>query len=118
MRIPVERGKGSRVECRGADGTASPYLAAAVEIFAGLDGIERELDPGPPSEAIYEPPVERETMPASLSEALDAFEADAFLREHLSEQFVQAFVTIKRNEARRFALAVTDWELREYLHAL
>jgi glutamine synthetase len=118
IRIPAERGKGTRVECRGADGTASPYLSSAIQILAGLDGLDRTLDPGPPSEAIYEPPVERETMPLSLSEALDAFEADAYVREQMSEQFVQAFLAIKRNEARRFALAVTDWELREYLDAL
>jgi glutamine synthetase len=118
IRIPAERGKGTRVECRGADGTASPYLSSAIQIFAGLDGVDRELDPGPPSEAIYEPPVERATMPFSLSKALDALEADVFVRESMSEQFVQAFLAIKRNEAQRFALAVTDWEIREYLDAL
>jgi glutamine synthetase len=117
-RIPAELGKATRVECRGADGSASPYLSSAVQIFAGLDGIDRTLDPGPPSREVYEPPVERQTMPLSLAEALDAFEADAFVREKMSEQFVQAFTTIKRNEVRRFSLAVTDWEIREYLEAL
>jgi glutamine synthetase len=67
---------------------------------------------------VYEPPVERETVPLSLGEALDALEADSFTRAALGEQFVQAFVTIKRNEWRRFRLAVTDWELREYADAL
>jgi glutamine synthetase len=57
-------------------------------------------------------------MPFSLEEALDALEADAYVREQMSEQFVQAFVAIKRNEARRFSLAVTDWEIREYLDDL
>ena len=52
-------------------------------------------------------------MPLSLGEALDALEADSFTRAAVGEQFVQAFVTIKRNEWRRFRLAVTDWELRE-----
>ncbi len=117
-RIPAELGKATRVECRGADGSASPYLSSAVQIFAGLDGIDRKLDPGPPSREVYEPPVERQTMPLSLAEALDALEADAFVREKMSEQFVQAFTTIKRNEVRRFSLAVTDWEIREYLDAL
>jgi glutamine synthetase len=107
-----------RLEGRLADGSASAYLASAIHIFAGLDGIERSLDPGPPTEQVYEPPVERETVPFSLEEALDALEADAFTRAALGEQFVQAFVAIKRNEWRRFQLAVTDWELREYVDAL
>jgi glutamine synthetase len=118
VRVPGDRGRSTRVECRGADGAANPYLAAALVIFAGLDGIERELDPGPPTAGAYEPVGEREMIPFSLEEALDALEADAFLRGKLGDQFLQAFTTIKRNEARRFSLAVTDWELREYADAL
>ncbi len=57
-------------------------------------------------------------MPLSLGEALDALEADEFTRSAFGEQFMQAFTTIKRNEWRRFQLAVTDWELREYADAL
>ena len=67
---------------------------------------------------MYEPPVERETVPFSLGEALDALEADEFTRAAFGEQFMQAFTTIKRTEWRRFQLAVTDWELREYADAL
>jgi glutamine synthetase len=118
VRVPAERGKATRLESRLADGSAGAYLASAVHVFAGLDGLERRLDPGPPTEAIYEPPVERQTIPLSLTEALDAFEADGYLRSCLGEQFVQAFTAQKRDEARRFALAVTDWELREYVDAL
>jgi glutamine synthetase len=117
VRIPAERGKGTRVECRGADGTASAYLASAAEIFAGLDGVESRLDPGPAAFGVYEGEG-WETMPFTLGEALDALEADAYVRDKLGEQFVQAFVAIKRNEVRRFSLAVTDWEIREYLDAL
>lgn len=118
VRIPAERGSATRVECRGADGAASAYLASAAAIFAGLDGVDRRLDPGPPTTTVYEPPVERPTMPFSLGEALDALQANALIREKLGEQFMQAFVTLKRTEARRFALAVTDWELNEYAEAL
>jgi len=115
VRLPRERGKATRLESRFADGAASPYLASAAHIFAGLDGVERSLDPGPPTAAVYEPPVERPLMPFSLGDALDALEADAYIRGCLGEQFIQAFTAIKRNEYRRFTLAVTDWELREYL---
>lgn len=118
VRLPPDRGKATRLESRIADGSASAYLASAVHVFAGVDGLERGLDPGPPTEAIYEPPVERGTVPFSLPEALDALEADAYLRACVGEQFIQAFTALKRDEARRFALAVTDWELREYVDAL
>jgi hypothetical protein len=118
VRIPAERGEAARVESRIADGGASAYLASAVQIFAGVDGVARELDPGPPTERVYEPPVEREIVPLSLGEALDALEADSFTRTALGEQFMLAFSAIKRNEWRRFQLAVTDWELREYADAL
>ena len=117
VRIPAERGDGTRVECRGADGAASAYLSSAAVIFAGIDGIERKLDPGPPAHGFYEDDAQ-ETMPFSLGEALDALEADPFMRAKLGEQFIQCFVTLKRSEVRRFSLAVTDWELREYAEAL
>ncbi len=118
VRLPAERGKAARLESRFADATASPYLASAAHIFAGIDGVDRGIDPGPPTVAVYEPPVERELMPFSLGDALDALEADTYMRGCLGEQFVQAFTALKRNEFRRFTLAVTDWELREYLDAL
>jgi glutamine synthetase len=118
VRIPNERGGAARLESRLSDGSASAYLASAIHIAAGADGVERRLDPGAPSERIYEPPAEREIVPLSLGEALDALEADSFARSVLGEQFMQAFLTIKRNEWRRFQLAVTDWELREYADAL
>jgi glutamine synthetase len=57
-------------------------------------------------------------VPFSLGEALDLLEADSFMRTAIGEQLLQAFVAIKRNEWRRFQLAVTDWELREYVDAL
>ncbi len=118
VRVPAEKGKAARLESRFADATASPYISSAAHIFAGVDGLDRGLDPGPPTVAVYEPPVERPMMPFSLGEALDALEADDCIRAGLGEQFVQAFTAIKRNEYRRFTLAVTDWELREYLDAL
>jgi glutamine synthetase len=118
VRIPSERGRGARLESRLSDGSASAYLASAAHIFAGVDGVDRELDPGPPTDSIYEPPVERATVPLSLGEALDVLESDSFVRRAFGDQFMQAFTTIKRTEWRRFQLAVTDWELREYADAL
>jgi glutamine synthetase len=131
-RIPPERGRATRVECRAGDGAANAYLASAALLFAGLDGIDRELDPGPPSEGVYDPPVERAVMPLSLREALDELEGSKWAREKLGEQFIQAFAAIKRHEERRYQaflalehpsvrrdpLGVTTWEHEEYVEAL
>jgi glutamine synthetase len=119
VRIPRERGKATRIENRSGDGTANAYLAAAAALFAGVDGIDRKLDPGEPAAGDSYGIEDRwPAMPFSLGEALDALEADTVLSGMLGEQFVQAFVTLKRNEVNRFARAVTDWELREYLAVL
>jgi glutamine synthetase len=117
-RIPRERGKATRVENRAGDGTANAYLASAAALFAGIDGLDRELDPGPPVSGVAYELEDRTLMPFSLGEALDALEQDEYFKRVLGEQFVQAFVAMKRSEVNRFASAVTDWELNEYAAVL
>ena len=119
IRVPRERGKATRLENRAGDGTANAYLAAAAAIFAGIDGIDRGLDPGDPIDGdAYALEAGYDRMPLSLGEALDALEQDEFLRRTLGEQFFKAFLALKRSEYRRFVSSVTDWELREYLNVL
>jgi glutamine synthetase len=117
-RIPRERGKATRIENRAGDGTANAYLASAAALFAGIDGLDRELDPGDPVSGVAYELEDRTMMPFSLGEALDALEADPFFVERLGPQFVQAFLAMKRSEVARFASAVTDWELNEYATVL
>jgi len=117
-RVPQERGKATRIENRAGDGTANAYLASAAALFAGIDGIDRQLDPGEPVDGVSYELEDRELMPFSLGEALDALEQDAFFTETLGAQFVQAFVAMKRSEVSRFQSAVTDWELNEYVNVL
>ena len=117
-RIPRERGKGTRIENRAGDGTANAYMTSAAAIFAGVDGIDRSLDPGDPVSGVAYELEDKPLMPFSLGEALDALEADEYFREALGPQFVQCFLTMKRSEVDRFARAVTDWELREYANVL
>ena len=112
VRIPNETGPATRIEFRGGDGSASPYLTAAAAIFAGIDGVARKLDPGLPTDAIYEPPADRPRVPLTLAEALDELEADAYIRGKFGEQFLQAFATLKRTDSPlhrlRGARAATD----------
>ena len=87
-----------RLELRLPDGAANPYLLQAAVLAAGLDGIERQLDPGPRSErnTAAEPPAGSDwrALPSSLGEALAAFEADGQLRAALGEPFCQAYLAL------------------------
>jgi glutamine synthetase len=103
---------GTRIENRAGEPAANPYLYFASQIYAGLDGIDRNLDPGPSADTPYETPAE--TLPATLAEAIDCLVANDVLRAGLGDGFVEYFCHIKRAEIARFNLAVTDWEQREY----
>jgi glutamine synthetase len=87
-----------RLELRLPDGAANPYLLQAAVLAAGLDGIERQLDPGPRSErnTAAEPPAGSDwrALPSSLEEALAAFAADSRLRAALGEPFCQAYLAL------------------------
>ncbi len=102
----------SRIENRVGEPTANPYLYLASQIFSGLDGLQRRLDPGPSADAPYE--TEAEPLPRSLPEALDALRADTVLTEQLGQGFVDYYCHIKEAELARFNLEVTEWEQREY----
>jgi glutamine synthetase len=122
LRVP---GPG-RVEDRTVDGACNPYLAAAVVLAAGLDGIERRLDPGDPNTAnLYATTLDEQTgqgvelLPANLLDATRELERDEVLREALGrgrgEDYVDYFVRVKREEWLRYHEQVTAWELKEYL---
>ena len=112
----------SRVELRSPDPSCNPYLALAVIIQAGLDGIERGLEaPAPVRENIYEFDENRraeygiETLPANLGEAVDALEADPVVTGALGEHVVDKFVEAKRREFADYCISVSEWELDRYL---
>ncbi len=103
---------GTRIENRAGEPAANPYLYFASQITAGLDGIDRNLDPGPSADTPYE--TQAETLPATLAEAIDCLRASTVLRAGLGEGFIDYFCHIKQAEIARFNLAVSDWEQREY----
>ncbi len=103
---------GSRVENRIGEPAANPYLYIASQIAAGLDGVDRRLDPGAPSATPYDANVAR--LPASLMEAVDALESSEFYRDIFSNKFIDYVLGLKKAEIARFLSEVTDWEQREY----
>ncbi|SDJ43019.1 type I glutamate--ammonia ligase [Natronorubrum texcoconense] len=112
----------SRVELRSPDPSCNPYLAIAVMIHAGLDGIEQGLEaPDPVRENIYEFDEEKreeygiDTLPANLGEAVDALEEDEAIYNALGEHIASKFVEAKRQEFEEYLVDVSDWELDRYL---
>jgi glutamine synthetase len=118
VRIPPERGSAARLELRLGDASANPYLAVAALLAAAHSGIENKLEVPAPLEGYGYDLSKADLLPASLSEALDALEADTEITDLLGKTFVAAFITYKRNEIERFGKYVTDWEFREYAYHL
>jgi glutamine synthetase len=108
------RGGDLHVENRMGEPAANPYLALTAQLLAGLDGVERGLDPGPSADEPYA--TEATRLPTSLAEAVRALDEDQDLRRLLGPALVDHFVGLKQAEVARFESAVTDWEQREYLH--
>jgi len=108
-------GKGlaaSRIENRMGEPTANPYLYMASQLFAGLHGMQNQIDPGPSVDVPYE--TQAEPLPRSLQEAIDSLREDSYLVEKMGRVFVDYYCFIKEAEIARFNLDVTEWEHREY----
>jgi glutamine synthetase len=109
IRVPgfeLRRGRGVRLEFRIPDPMCNPYLLFTGLLAAGLDGVQRKLDPGPPVlENVYKLSEEErkrkgiKTLPSTLDEALDALESDMIIKRALGEEMCEAYVRIKREEA-------------------
>ncbi len=122
IRVPERRGLGTRVEFRMPDPACNPYLALAVQLAAGLDGLKHEIDPGPPldtnvwnlSEA-ERTQYKLESLPANLGEAIVELEKSDVIREALGEHLFENFVAAKKLEWSEYISQVTQWELEKYL---
>ena len=119
LRVPLG---GGRVELRAADSACNPYLAAAMVLSAGLEGIEQDLDPGDPHlENMYlKSPAELAAegirmLPATLAEAVDAFAADPLSETVFGPAMRTAWIDYKREEWRQYINYVSDWEKTRYL---
>jgi glutamine synthetase len=121
-RITPEKPKSVRIELRFPDPSANPYLAFAVMLAAGLDGIQRKLPLTPPiEENLYHFNEERrreagiQMLPGSLIEAVEDLERDQVVADGLGEHLFERFVEAKRGEWDEYRMQVTPWELERYL---
>jgi glutamine synthetase len=128
IRVPkVSPGKsieGTRVEVRCPDPSSNTYLAFAVMIAAGLDGVERGLELGEPvEESVFEMDEARlkekgiRELPGTLAEAIDELEKDPVICEALGDHVLSHFVEAKRAEWDEYRTQVTQWEIDRYLEA-
>jgi glutamine synthetase len=115
------REKSTRLELRCPDPSCNPYLALAVMLAAGSDGIEKKIKPpAPVEEDVYGFDDKKlakfyiKTLPADLGEAIEEFRKSRFMKETLGEHVFNKYMEIKTTEWNEFRESVTDWELNRY----
>lgn len=120
LRVPAKRGGSTRAEFRLPDPSCNPYLALSVMLAAGLDGIERRLEPPPAiGRNIYQMTVREKRhhrvrdLPRDLFEALSELERDEALCAALGEHVLKFYLSAKRAEWQAYAAAVHPWELAQ-----
>jgi len=112
LRVIGNAGSATRIENRGGEPAANPYLYLGAQVVTGLAGVLAGSEPGPPVSAPYQSSTAM--LPTSLEAALVLLDSDAGLRAGFGDAFIDYVLMIKRAEVARFNLDVTEWEQREY----
>lgn len=125
IRIPAPRGKGTRVELRCPDPSCNPYLAFALMLRAGLDGIKNKIEPGEPNNVNIFHLTEKErkergirSLPENLKEAIDEMRNSEFVKEVLGEHVFSHYLSAKKLEWDEYKTIVHPWELSKYFQKL
>lgn len=122
LRVPPERGQGTRLEIRVGDGAANPYLVIASVLAAALDGIKNNLEAPEPAEGMAYDNEGAPILPLSFTEALDALESNEAFMKYMAKELVAVHLVMKRDEIERYIAEVADpstrdvtqWEIDEY----
>ncbi|MDP3057884.1 MAG: glutamine synthetase, partial [bacterium] len=122
VRIPAKRGHGTRLEVRSPDPSCNPYLALAVMLKAGLQGIKEGLQPPEAVNGNIYHMTEAErikngviNLPSNLGLALDIFEKSELMKATLGDHVFERFISAKREEFKLYEITVHDWEIERYL---
>lgn len=123
IRIPAAGGEGTRIELRSPDPSANPYLALAVCLRAGLDGIINKIDPPAGVDRnIFEMTGEErrqlgiDELPGTLDEAVRELEKDSFICQVLGSHVSEHYIAAKKKEWQEYRTQVTAWEVEQYLY--
>lgn len=122
VRVPARRGIGTRAELRNPDPACNPYLAFAVMLASGLNGIEEKIDPGESINKNIYTMSQRErdrlkikSLPSDLKDAVDSFEKDKLMHEVLGDHVFMHYIKAKREEWNSYIVRIHQWEIDEYL---
>ncbi|SMB86808.1 L-glutamine synthetase [Desulfonispora thiosulfatigenes DSM 11270] len=122
IRVPAKRGASTRVELRNPDPSCNPYFTMAAALQAGLEGIEKKINPPEPTNVnIYEMTPEERTeagidnLPGNLFEAILELEKDDFIKKAMGDHVHPLYLEAKKLEWHNFASRVHQWEVDEYL---
>ncbi len=125
IRIPAGRGSSTRLELRSPDPAANPYLALALCLAAGLDGIRNKLTPPDSIDRnIFELTAQERkklsvrSLPSSLSEAVESLEKSDFIRQVLGDHISSKYMEAKKMEWEEYRTQITQWELDQYLYRI
>ncbi|MBU7047195.1 MAG: type I glutamate--ammonia ligase, partial [Theionarchaea archaeon] len=114
VRIPL--GGKTRIEYRAPDPSCNPYLALALILGAGLDGIEKKIEPPESVEGnVFESHTHAGILPSSLKEAITELERDDLVRRILGEHIVREFIAMKLEEIFNYDTHISQWEFDHYL---
>ncbi|MBQ9030823.1 MAG: glutamine synthetase [Parasporobacterium sp.] len=122
FRVPTSGGQSTRIELRNPDPSANPYLALALCLEAGLEGIRREMvPPAPVDKNIFEMS-KRELsrshvhmLPLNMYEAIRKAEKDRFVKEVLGAHIFERYISAKNNEWSEYSQRISNWEIEKYL---
>ncbi|MDE1852445.1 MAG: glutamine synthetase [Thaumarchaeota archaeon] len=122
LRIPDERGEATRVELRIPDNTCNVYLMLACAVAAGLAGMQKKADPGPPLTFDASKMTDRELvskglrlLPRSLGEAIGELQREGVLKKALGTELLEEYITQRSFEVSQAADQVTEWEVSHFL---
>lgn len=116
IRVRNRIGEDTKIELRFPDPSANPYLAIAMCIAAGMDGIERQISAGEPAKVREEKGMALLSLPETLREAINCMKNDAWVESILGKKFVQIYTDAKLQEWNEYMERISDWEIEKYLN--
>ena len=116
LSLHQKRGQDAKIELRFPDSAANPYLAIAVCIAAGMDGLEKKTDAGQCCSELKVVGAQIAQLPGTLREAIAEVEKDSLMEQVLGKEFLSVYVASKMAEWDEYMEEVSDWEVRKYLN--
>lgn len=118
----IRVGSGEHIEDRTPDSACNPYIATTAMLAAGLDGIDKKLDPGPMNKGNMYKMTEQDLeerginlLPGSLKEAVEELQKDRVIQDALGKEFVEFYTKMKMREWNEYHSTVSQWEVDRYL---